>query len=207
MKNSFFKTLAFLVSVGSISNTYAMIDIMGSAGYSTYPNFGSSNFKGWNAGAKVLFTDSPSTFDWVGGGGFRYENVKADYSDSGVTGSSTITTFQLGGDFGFKIMPIKEISLYALGSLYFGVYNSYANTITYSGISTSVNPSVNSNWNIGIGGTGLYNVTPDFGIGAGIYVARGVMSYGDSTYNGYIIKGSSGGYNIYNYNLVASYSF
>ena len=207
MKNCIFKTLTFLISIGSFSSTYAMVDIMGSGGYSTYPNFGSSNFKGWNAGAKILVTDSPSTFDWVYGGGFRYENVKADNSDSGVSISSTITTFQLGGDIGFKIMPIKEISLYALGSLYIGVYNNYSNTITFNGSSGTVNPSVNSNWNIGIGGTGLFNVTPDFGIGAGIYVARGAMSYSDTTSNGYTSKGSSGGYNIYNYNLVACYSF
>lgn len=32
------------------------------------------------------------------------------------------------------------------------------------------------------------------------------MDYGSSTYNGYTISGSSGGYNIVNYDLVVFYS-
>lgn len=169
MKKCFFKTLTFIISLSSFSSVFAMVDILGSAGYSAYPDFGGSSFKGWNAGAKALITDSPSTIDWVYGGGFRYESVKSDYTSSVTTGSSTISSFQLGGDIGIKLMPINAISLYALASLYIGVYNKYSNTITYNGVSTSVDPSVNSNWNIGIGGAGLYNITSNFGLGAGVY--------------------------------------
>ncbi|WGL59280.1 hypothetical protein QEJ31_12180 [Pigmentibacter sp. JX0631] len=200
------KSLTIVTSAVYITSSYGMIDILGSAGYSNYPDFGGSSFNGWNAGAKALITDSPSTIDWVFGGGFRYESVKSSTSDYIASSSSTISTFQLGGDIGFKIMPINALSLYALASLYIGVYNSYSASITIGNTSGTVNPAVNSNWNIGVGGIGMYNVTPEFGVGAGIYVARGIMDYSESTFNNYKVKGSSGGYNIMNYNLVVSYS-
>lgn len=206
MKKWILKSLTMVSSVFCITNSYSMIDILGSTGYSSYSDFGGSSFNGWNAGVKALITDSSSTIDWVFGGGFKYESVKSNTSDSIVNSSSTISTFQLGGDIGFKIMPINALSLYALASLYFGVYNSYSASITIGNTSGTVNPAINSNWNIGVGGMGLYNVTPEFGVGAGVYVARGVIDYSESTFNNYKVKGSSGGYNIINYNLVISYS-
>ena len=191
----FFTTSSF--AIGSI-------DILGEGGLSIY-NLDSASFSGGNAGVKLLFSSGLSPFEFVIGGGLRYERVTNSQSGRNYSYTSTITSYELGGDIGFKFMPIPQFTAYALASLYIAPETTYQNNITAYGVSGSVNPTVSSNGNIGVGLKGLYNITSNVGIGAAVYIARGVMSYGSSTFNGYYIPGDSGGYNIFNYNLVLAY--
>ena len=209
MKNIVIRSCVFVLACSMVSASFAnegTIDVLAEGGYSRV-NFAGDDFTGGNASVKVLFPISNISkhVDYVLGGGVRYERSSFSGSGYNYNYTSTLTSYELGADTGFKFKPIPQFTAYATASLYIAPSTKYENSITVNGVTNQVDPEVNSNWNIGVGLKGMYNITSTFGIGAGVYVARGVMSYDNSNYNGYLTQGSSGGYNIFNYNIAAAY--
>ncbi|WP_186643623.1 hypothetical protein [Fluviispira vulneris] len=182
-------------------------ELMVEGGYSKV-TFGESTFEGENASLRVyFFPGSGNTSQFLLGLGVRGEMTQGSTSTTTYTSSSKYSIFQVGGDAGFKIKPADWINLYTIISLNISPYAAYENDLTVGGSSQAINPTVNSDWNIGASFKASINLSNRFAIGGSVFVARGVSNYADATFNNVTVSGSSGGYNILNYNIIISYLF
>ncbi|BBH52819.1 hypothetical protein [Fluviispira sanaruensis] len=187
-------------------NVYAS-ELMAEGGYSKV-TFGENTFEGENASLRIyFFPGSAKTFQFLLGLGVRGEMTQGSQSTSTYSYTSKYSIFQVGGDVGFKINPTNWLNLYTVISLNISPYAAYENDLTVGGSTQELNPNVNSDWNIGASFKASVNLSNRFAIGGSILAARGVSNYADETYNNVTISGSSGGYNILNYNIIISFLF
>ncbi|KAB8032199.1 hypothetical protein [Fluviispira multicolorata] len=212
LKIFYYTIFIYIILFVSIEENKAYsYELMAEGGYSKV-KLGGTSLTGENASLRCYFyPGSSDTFMLLLGAGARAEMTHASSSDTTNGNSSSIISkykvIQLGGDIGFKIVPTNWLNLYAVVSINISPFAAYENDIAVNGSSGQANPTVNSDYNIGASFKASINLTNNFAIGASFFLARGVADYGNSSYNGVMLSGSSGGYSILNFNAIISYLF
>ncbi len=208
-------------------NSKIGVDVLASAGYSHYNGFKervtdkSVTFNGFNINASALYSIMKTEMGSpVVGLGVNYNQMNSNSVDiPGITNAGNLTTstykqkfntLAIMGNFGYKFTPVSKLAIYTLLNLGYGVYNNVKPELTtkdnqtgadYSSLFKPADVKVSNHFIYGVSLIGTYEIVDNFSLGLGATLNRHEVKF-EYEKN----SSSTGSFNEYSANLIASYS-
>ncbi len=195
--------IIFLISFNKKLFASKSSDLIIDSGFSLV-NFAGDNFTGGNLKLSLLnpiYHSKPDNLDIVLGGGIRIERVDYLTQEKYYGYATTINSFEIGVLAGLRYKIFPELRFFLLPSFYYSPHTILENKIYLYNTYIIEEATVDYNFNTGIDLKLIYKIFSDFGIGLDSYIAYGYMKYNDTSFYSLTVKGSQGGYYIYNFNL------
>lgn len=198
--------IIFSLFISHFSFAANTTDLFIEGGYSLL-NFAGDDYMGGNAKISLIDTLSHQTnsLDIVLGTGFRIEKTSFLNQEKYYGYVTTINSYEIGLITGIKYKIIPELRFYLLPVFYYAPSTDFENKIYLNNTNIIKRAEVDYNFNSGLDLKLIYKVFNDVGIGLDVYAAYGYMKYNDTSFYSLSIKGSEGGFFIYNFNASIVY--